>query len=90
MELIMFKKIRYLIITVIISLTLIISASASDIVKYTVVKGDSMWKIATRYQVGVDEIILANPQVKNPSLIYPGQILTIPLIPKAITDLKMR
>lgn len=50
----MFKKIRYLIITVIISLTLIISASASDIVKYTVVKGDSMWKIATRYQVGVE------------------------------------
>ena len=86
MELIMFKKIRYLIITVIISLTLIISASASDIVKCTVVKGDSMWKIATRYQVGVDEIILANPQIKNPSLIYPGQILTIPLIPKAITD----
>ena len=45
---------------------------------YTVLSGDSMWKIAVKYQVGVSEIIQANPQVKNPSMIYPGQKLTIP------------
>jgi uncharacterized YkwD family protein/spore coat assembly protein SafA len=46
---------------------------------YTVQSGDSMWKIAVRYQVGLSEIIEANPHIKNPSLIYPGQKLTIPL-----------
>jgi uncharacterized YkwD family protein/spore coat assembly protein SafA len=47
---------------------------------YTVKKGDSMWKIAVRYQIGVQEIINANPQVKNPNLIYPYQKLNIPNI----------
>lgn len=46
---------------------------------YTVLAGDTMWKIAVKYQVGITEIIAANPQVKNPALIYPGQKLTIPL-----------
>jgi uncharacterized YkwD family protein/spore coat assembly protein SafA len=82
----MFKILKYIITTIIISITLIISVTAADIVKYTVVSGDSMWKISVKYQVGVDEIILANPQIKNPALIYPGQVLTIPVIPKAVTD----
>lgn len=47
---------------------------------YTVKSGDSMWKIASKYQVGINEIIAANPQVKNPALIYPGQKLTIPSV----------
>ncbi|MDV2683652.1 SafA/ExsA family spore coat assembly protein [Alkalihalophilus lindianensis] len=45
---------------------------------HTVSQGDTMWKIAVRYQVGVSEIIQANPQVSNPNMIYPGQRLTIP------------
>lgn len=45
---------------------------------YTVQPGDSLWKIAVRYQVGLSEIIQANPQFKNPALIYPGQKVTIP------------
>ncbi len=45
---------------------------------YTVRYGDTMWKIAQRYQVGISEIISKNPQIKNPTLIYPGQKLTIP------------
>lgn len=45
---------------------------------YTVVKGDSMWKIAVKYEVGLGEIKSANPQIKNPDLIYPGQVLNIP------------
>lgn len=47
---------------------------------YTVQPGDTMWKIASRNQVGISEIISANPQVKNPALIYPGQKLTIPTV----------
>jgi len=45
---------------------------------YTVQKGDSLWKIAVKYQVGLSEIIGANPQIKNPDLIYPGQKVNIP------------
>lgn len=47
---------------------------------YTVKSGDSMWKIAMRFQVGISELIKANPQIKNPSMIYPNQKLTIPAI----------
>ena len=59
--------------------TLTVSASASSL-SHTVVKGDTMWKLAVKYQVGTSEIIAANPQIANPDLIYPGQILNIPQI----------
>lgn len=45
---------------------------------YTVKPGDTLWKIAEKHQVGTSEIVSANPQLKNPALIYPGQKLTIP------------
>lgn len=47
---------------------------------YIVKPGDSMWKIAVRYQVGLSEIINANPQIENPRLIYPNQKLNIPSV----------
>jgi uncharacterized YkwD family protein/spore coat assembly protein SafA len=49
---------------------------------YIVKSGDSMWKIAVKYQIGVSEIINANPQIKsgNPALIYPNERLNIPNI----------
>ncbi len=47
---------------------------------YYVQKGDSLWKIAQKYQIGLSEIIEANPQIPNPSLIYPGQKITVPNI----------
>ena len=45
---------------------------------HTVQRGDTMWKLAVKYQVGTSEIIDANPQVADPDLIYPGDVLTIP------------
>lgn len=48
---------------------------------YSVQKGDSLWKIAKqKYGNGVDykKIVEANPQIKNPNLIYPGQKLVLP------------
>lgn len=47
---------------------------------YTIKSGDTMWKIAVRHQVGLSELIHANPNIKNPTLIYPNQKLTIPEI----------
>jgi uncharacterized YkwD family protein/spore coat assembly protein SafA len=46
---------------------------------YTVQKNDSLWKISVKYEVGLSEVIAANPGIKNPSLIYPGQKITVPL-----------
>lgn len=55
---------------------------------YTVQPGDSLWKIAVKYQAGLMEIINANKHIKNPDLIYPGQKITIPDAPpyKAMED----
>lgn len=47
-------------------------------VTYTVKSGDTMWKIAVKYQVGISELIAQNPTIKNPSMIYPGQKIQIP------------
>ena len=64
--------------------TFAISASAAT--THTVVKGDSMWKIAVKYQVGLSEIKSANLHVKNPDLIYPGQVLNIPTTDASVTS----
>jgi uncharacterized YkwD family protein/spore coat assembly protein SafA len=42
--------------------------------------GDSMWKISVKYQIGLSEIIQANPSISNPAMIYPNQKLNIPNI----------
>ena len=77
------KKLISLVMVVLTSLTILFSASAADTVKHTVVKGESLWLISKKYQVGLSEIINANPQIKNPALIYPNQIINVPLVPKA-------
>lgn len=56
------------------------SSSASAAIYHTVVKGDTMWRIAVKHEVGLSEIKSANPEIKNPDIIYPGQILTIPTV----------
>lgn len=49
-------------------------------ITYIVKPGDSMWKIASTYQIGVSEIIAENPTISNPSMIYPGQKINVPTI----------
>lgn len=51
---------------------------------HTVVSGDTMWKLAVKYEVGTSEIIQANRQVSNPDLIYPGQVLNIPQLDSGV------
>jgi len=75
METNMKKRIILILIFVILFSTSVFAQST-----YTVKSGDSMWKIAVKHQVGLSEIIAANPQIKNPALIYPGQKLTIPTV----------
>lgn len=67
-----------LIIIALLALTLSVTAVSASATDHTVVKGDSMWKIARSYGISLEELIKANPQVKNPDLIYPNDKLYIP------------
>lgn len=52
------------------------SASSGSSVQYTVRRGDNLWNIARRYRTTVRQIVLNNG-IRNPNLIYPGQVLRI-------------
>lgn len=58
------------------------TTNAPSAQSYTVVKGDCLWNIAKKYYGNgskYTEIYNANQdKIKNPNLIYPGQVLTIP------------
>ncbi len=69
------KSIIFLLSITLVFSILFLSVSATT---YTVVSGDSLWKIAKKFQVGLSEIIEANPQISNPNLIYPNQVINIP------------
>ncbi len=47
--------------------------------KYTVKKGDSMYSIAKHYDIPFAELVEANPGIQDPDIIYPGQIIEVPV-----------
>ena len=49
------------------------TASGESTVYHTVRRGDTLWGIAKRYGVTLRSLIAANPQIKNPNLISPGE-----------------
>lgn len=71
----MFKKV-VMAAALTLSIALPISTLAASST-YTVVKGDTLWKIAVKNQVGLSELIALNPTLENPDLIYPGQKIII-------------
>jgi spore coat assembly protein SafA len=46
---------------------------------YMVVKGDTLWMIAKKFGISLEEIIKANPQIKDPNKIFSGDEVNIPL-----------
>ncbi len=58
--------------------TATIFAATTPFVNYKVKAGDSLWKICVKYQIGCSEILQINPQISNPDLIYPGQLVKVP------------
>jgi spore coat assembly protein SafA len=52
--------------------------------RYTVRPGDTMFLIAQRFGVSLNALIAANPQISNPNLIFPGQIICVPSAPSAV------
>ena len=63
---------------------LVSSTGATAATTHRVRSGDSMWKIAVKYEVGLGEIIKANPKIVNPALIYPGQTIKIPSVDSSV------
>lgn len=48
-------------------------AGTAGQVWHTVVKGESLWKIARDYGVELGTVVALNPDIKNPNLILPGE-----------------
>ena len=46
---------------------------------HSVQQGESLSLISKKYNIPIQKLIDANPQIKNPGTIYPGQQITIPL-----------
>ena len=58
-----------------------------ETVIYRVKLGDNLGKIAERFQVSIDVIMSANPEITSPELIRAGQELIIPqVIPDVVTS----
>jgi len=49
---------------------------------YTVIRGDTLWHIARIHGLTLQELLAVNPQITNPNLIFPGQVINIPKINK--------
>ena len=71
------KTVKTIIIFALVALIAIVPLSVNASEHY-VVRGDSLWKISRSYGVGLDALIAANPGIKNPNLIYPGDKIYVP------------
>ena len=54
------------------------TAPTSESKTHTVQPGDSLSKIAKAHGVSLKQVIAANPQVKNPDLIHPREVINLP------------
>ncbi len=79
------KKISIIIVSLAALILSFVTTASAASSTYTVVKGDSLWKIAVKYQVGLSEIKSVNPQISNYDLIYPGQVINIPAVDSTVT-----
>jgi LysM repeat protein len=55
------------------------STQQKDGSAYTVKTGDSLWSIAQKFGVTLEEISAVNPSIKDKDLIYPGQLVNVPV-----------
>ena len=74
----MLKKISKMIIVPSLALTLLFPHVSSAASAYTVMSGDTLWKIAVKTKTGITELISANPQIPNINMIYVGQKINVP------------
>lgn len=63
----------------------VIIPTESDGSTHKVLVGESLWKIGQRYGVSIQELAQAN-NLRNPALIFPGQMLQIPRTAKPVIE----
>jgi 2',3'-cyclic-nucleotide 2'-phosphodiesterase (5'-nucleotidase family)/LysM repeat protein len=51
---------------------------AEEVIEHLVVRGDCLYRLAEKFNCSISEILKLNPKIKNPDLIYTGQILLLP------------
>jgi len=73
-----FKKLLAVVLCAVSVLSASVLSASAATVTHTVQRGDSLWRIAVKYEVGLSEIKSANPHIKNYDLIYPGDKINIP------------
>lgn len=56
-----------------------VSPTQSATQSYTVEKGDVLWKVAKAHGITTEELLAANPQIKNKNRIKPGETINIPV-----------
>lgn len=52
--------------------------SRLDARTYTVQSGDTLFEIAARFDTSVNALVRANPEIEDPRVIFPGQVLVLP------------
>lgn len=65
----------------IITLT-IFSNDVKAITQYQIQQGDTLWKISIRHHIPLERLIGENPQLGDPNLIFPGEIIFLPASPR--------
>jgi morphogenetic protein associated with SpoVID len=55
------------------------NSSGEHVEKHVVVQGDSLWKISKAWGLSLKEMVDANPQLKNPSVLLTGEVVNIPI-----------
>ncbi|MDD3839486.1 MAG: M14 family metallopeptidase [Clostridia bacterium] len=56
--------------------------------KYTIQPNDTLYTIAQRFNITLNQLLAANPQITNPALIYPGQVINIPSANEIVNPLQ--
>ncbi|MBG9544089.1 CAP domain-containing protein [Cytobacillus firmus] len=69
---------KYKAISIFFFLIFLTPQPAGAAADYRVEQKDTLWEIALKFQKDLQEIINGNPQIENPDLIFPGEIIIIP------------
>ena len=40
---------------------------------YTVLDGDTLWSISSRFEIPIETLLSLNPNIKNPNQLIPGE-----------------
>lgn len=63
--------------SIVLFFSMMIFALPASAASYTVKSGDTLWKIASKNQIGLSELIAINPSLKNPDMIHVGDQIKI-------------